>query len=716
MTPPCELIVVLGQAVTYCPPPYTETYTEMVPVPHSHCWDGSVAVALFPCPPRPTPKPTSKPTPKPTATPVPPGGDGCELVVINGQAVNTCDEPASTPEPTPRATPKPTPGTVPPGGDGCELVVINGQAVNTCDEPASTPEPTPTPTATATATATAVPPGGGGGSGGGGSGGGGSGGGKSACDGVSHEHVVPSTGASACHPRAEDHVCPEGKRLVGHSDCETVARPAKPTELGLSCSDSGDGGYRLSAQWTKSAAAGALHSVMWWKSGQFHSSPGAGDWSSASVRVSEPGDYTVTVSAAVRYNSGAGVVRALLSYQEKATARCGPPAKVTGLKCTAATSDSVTVEWDPAAGAKIYQVAMSHLPRAAGWSNIQSPVSKGNRLSTTTSTWRHATDLYLSVRAVNRFDPGPQADLITCRTPADDWLEVQCSAANAMVHVTWDNLPDNDQVYRVTVAVDGSSSPSWRAKSFSSSTADWVLAGIPEQTYRVDIESTGVPEYSQTKTKKCPKLDPHGRFPTPNLWPQEGGLDWPWERDLDDEYSSFGHPVPFLITGVSGYERACTLLGKTWTCKEHWTEPMKVEIEDAWKDVLIANSIQIVQADGLTDTERTWLSRGLNWSIGRIARVISWSKEKAVRIFVGKTAGKTASELNVGGYFLDMGNDGRMFAYIYGPTCLPNSISKWKPATFIMPEMVADDYISQVGDYTVKRQYTVHYCKETPSS
>jgi len=143
---------------------------------------------------------------------------------------------------------------------------------------------------------------------------------------------------------------------------------------------------------------------------------------------------------------------------------------------------------------------------------------------------------------------------------------------------------------------------------------------------------------------------------------------------------------------------------------------MKVEIEDCWKDVLIASRIEVVEADGLTETERNWLSRGINWSVGRIAKAISWTKDKAVRLFIGQTAGRAAGELNVGGYFLEMGNDDRMFAYIFGPTCLPSSINKWKPETFTMPDIVADDYISKVGDYTIKREYTVHYCKETASS
>ena len=412
-------------------------------------------------------------------------------------------------------------------------------------------------------------------------------------------------------------------------------------------------------------------------------------------------------------------------WSDPAGATCGPPGHVSGVECTVLSDDSITIEWNPVVGADGYQAVASIWDVASplnahllGWEDAGTPrKTPSGKFVYELDGLDSEVDYYLGVRARNSSGLGDlgSGSVRQCETIDDDWLEVECSAANAMVHIKWDSPPDDGQYYQLTVS-QGLSLASWRTKSFPSSTTSWVLVGVPEQTYRVEIESKGVPEYSQTKDEKCPKLEPHGRFPTPNLWPREKGIDWPWEHDLDDEYSNFGHPLPFLVNGVSGYQRACTLADKTWTCKEHWTEPMKVEIEDAWKDVLIANSIEIVEADGLTDTERNWLARGINWSVGRIAKAISWTKDKAVRLFVGQTAGRATGELNVGGYFLEMGNDDRMFAYIFGPTCLPSSINKWKPETFTMPDIVADDYISKVGDYTIKREYTVHYCKETASS
>jgi len=123
----------------------------------------------------------------------------------------------------------------------------------------------------------------------------------------------------------------------------------------------------------------------------------------------------------------------------------------------------------------------------------------------------------------------------------------------------------------------------------------------------------------------------------------------------------------------------------------------------------------VVEADGLTETERTALSNGINWSIGRIARAISWTRNKVFRAVIGRTASSTASELNFGEYILEMGNDNRVFAYIVGPTCLPDTISEWKPAKFEMPDSIADQYTTRIGGYTVKRTYTVHYCKKGPS-
>ena len=392
-------------------------------------------------------------------------------------------------------------------------------------------------------------------------------------------------------------------------------------------------------------------------------------------------------------------------YSDPVETTCGAPGPVTGLKCTAITKDQITIEWNTAVGASTYALT-GKSGTGRGAHNVTGDQGSGEFTTDTLSDLRDDASYIVKVVATNV--RGTSHTTASCRTLDDNWMDVDCPASNSMLHVTWDNSIDESQTYSVTIRNQGNT------QSRTSSTASsWVIPGQPEQEYSVDIASTGVPAYSQSKTKTCRELDPFGRNHDPFLWPQEGGIDWPWEHDLDDEYTNFGYAVPFLITGVPEFQRTCSLSGTTWTCTEHWSEPAKIEIVEDWRDDLIASSIQIVEADGLTDTERNALSRAINWSIGRIARAVSWTSDKVLRIVIGRTASSISAELNLGEYILEMGDDDRVFAYIVGPTCLPDAISEWKSATFEMPDSITDQYTTQVGGYTIKRTYTVHYCKET---
>ena len=393
-------------------------------------------------------------------------------------------------------------------------------------------------------------------------------------------------------------------------------------------------------------------------------------------------------------------------YSDPAKATCGPPGPITGLKCASAADQSLTVMWDTAVGASTYALT-GRSGTGRGTHIVYGDQGSGDLTTDTLSDLRDDASYTVKVVATNA--KGTTEASVSCRTLDDDWLEVDCAASNSMLHVTWDNSIDGTQFYSVTISNQGST------RSRTTSTASsWVIPGQPRQEYTVGITSTGVPTYSQSKVKSCPELDPFGRKPNPFLWPQEGGIDWPWEHDLDDEYTNNGYATPFLITGVPDYERTCSLSGTTWTCTEHWSEPAKIEINEEWRNTLVANSIQIVEADGLTSTEQTALSNGVNWSIGRIAQAISWTRNKVLKAIIGRATRSTASELNLGEYLLEMGDNNRIFAYIVGPTCLPDTVTQWKPATYEMADSIGNQYTTQVGGYTIKRTYTVHYCKENP--
>jgi len=352
------------------------------------------------------------------------------------------------------------------------------------------------------------------------------------------------------------------------ADTYTPITPPKPTSVTASCANG-----VLTVTW-EPAGAGLAEATAY-KPRIFTGNPPteSANWTAntagtaTSAAIPAPGEPALPETGVFQVKIKASNAAGDSPYSQTAEATCGPPAPITGLKCTAITKDEITVEWNTAVGAESYTLS-GKSGTGRGAHIVKGDQGSGDFTNDNISDLRDDASYLLRVVATN--SQGTIFATLGCRTLDDDWLEVDCPASNSMLHVTWDNSIDDSQSYTVTIGHQGST----RALT-SSNASSWVVPGQPEQEHSVNVASTGVPKYSQSKAKTCPELDPFGRNYNPFLWPQEGGIDWPWEHDLDDEYTNNGYAIPFLITGASEYERTCGLSGTTWTCTEHWSEPAK---------------------------------------------------------------------------------------------------------------------------------------------
>ena len=163
----------------------------------------------------------------------------------------------------------------------------------------------------------------------------------------------------------------------------------------------------------------------------------AGDTQSTTRRVQDTfvftgaeygAQYTVTVTA----SHGTGWAQ----YTETDTVTCPtqpePPPTVSGLKCSAATSDSLTITWDSAADAASYEVQASsfEVPQAALWE--AGGARSGNVYMHTFSSLGREVVFTLAVRGVDSQDATGPAATVKCSTALRDMLTLECNA-NALL-------------------------------------------------------------------------------------------------------------------------------------------------------------------------------------------------------------------------------------------------------------------------------------------
>ncbi len=183
------------------------------------------------------------------------------------------------------------------------------------------------------------------------------------------------------------------------------------------------------------------------------------------------------------------------------------PGAVSGLRCSAATSDSLTVGWDSAAGAASYEVQSSALPSAphlVPWD--PAGTRSGSRYVHTFSSLGTGHVFTLAVRGVNSQDATGPVATVKCSTALRDMLTLECNA-NALLVAEFSDpyagtgLTPTDYTVRITKAGD--------TRSTSRRVRDtFVFTGAEHGAqYTVTVTAshgTGWAQYTETDTATCP--------------------------------------------------------------------------------------------------------------------------------------------------------------------------------------------------------------------
>ena len=425
----------------------------------------------------------------------------------------------------------------------------------------------------------------------------------------------------------------------------------------------------------------------------------------ATFPVVEDQSYTFTVKA-----HGANKFRWKRTSEasKPLVAACGGLGRITGQKCAAVSDTSITVEWDELPNAdKIVTHVHRYPPEGRLPEFLLDHPGDSTRLTLsglspnqgyTFVSWGQSNDegvhrgVRNSVVCITLLSDGFKAEcggdgslLVTVKPPPlragtfeEDWRPMHI---NAIVPAFGSSINANQHLYMLS-ALDG---------------------------YRVIGSSTerGT-HYSLTKGVDCSELT-RAYADTGNRWPDDGGIDPVWKVDLDEQYHHRGTPLPFPITGHPGYERSCSLSGTTWTCTEHWSEPMKAKVKQEWHDIALGSRLEIVEAQNLTQGERSFLALNADLTIGNFIGSVFWTADKAVRLVIADLASDTSGAFGIGRMFVDLFHNNTQYVYMFGPTCIPG-VSDW------VGKKKTGSYTTQVGGYTIVRNFTIHYCGPAAAS
>ena len=398
------------------------------------------------------------------------------------------------------------------------------------------------------------------------------------------------------------------------------------------------------------------------------------------------------------------------AYSQPADATCGPPGPITGLKCTAITKDQITIEWNQAIGANTYGVT-GRSGSGRGAHIVYGDQGAGDFTTDVVSDLRDDASYVLTVVATNT--EGTSRALVRCRTLDDNWLSAEC-AGDGILDINWNIPPDNAQTYTITVVASDAIQPSSRTNTLASSTTRWTILADPEGEYQVSVMSRnrfGGPIYSQTKAVECPKLSTPEKTwlsVSPNFGRTIPGL------SAEFTYA----PELHLVTNVSEQARNCSKTGNTWICKEHWTErDLVVEVKEEWLELLRVYGVEILETEGLTGIERELISTVLDASLGAVIAIIGKSKEvqkllaklKLDSNGVTKVVLGVVRRLSPGDFITGLFAEGIAYLEIPAPGCLPG-VNDWT-----YEKNVAHKTSRSVGELTVERRYTFHYCVENES-
>ena len=497
--------------------------------------------------------------------------------------------------------------------------------------------------------------------------------------------------------------------------CEAIVPPA-PAGVTASCSsgtltvtwDSAGAGLAKATTYKPRIFIYNTESKSWVMSNNWTANAAGHDTTTATIPATGEDDLPTTGIFQVKVK--AANTAGDSPYSDPVDATCGPPGPITGLKCTAITKDQITIEWSQAIGADTYTVT-GRSGSGRGAHIVYGEQGTGDFTTDSVSDLRDDASYVLTVVATNT--EGTSRALVNCRTLDDNWLSAEC-AGDGILDINWNNPPDNAQTYTITVVASDAIQPSSRTNTLASSTTRWTILADPEGEYQVSVMSRnrfGGPIYSQTKAVECPKLSTPEKTwlsVSPNIGRTIPGL------SAEFTYA----PELHLVTNVPDQARNCSKTGNTWICKEHWTErDLVVEVKEEWLELLRVYGVEILETEGLTGIEREVISTVLDASLGAVIAIIGKSKKvqkllaklKLDSNGVTKVVLGVVRRLSPGDFITGLFAEGIAYLEIPAPGCLPG-VNDWT-----YEKNVAHKTSRSVGELTVERRYTFHYCVENES-
>ncbi len=465
----------------------------------------------------------------------------------------------------------------------------------------------------------------------------------------------------------------------------------------------------------------------------------------ASTTVALGGTYTATLTSK---NANGGPI-----YSQTKVARCRP-GPISGLRCSASTPKSLTVEWDTVVGADSYAVKSSYQQPTIqmwnrGYTNIGKPEGPAPDKHSYTFTDLFGTaddhNYWLGVRAENSKGKGDVSH-IWCKTVDNDWIEAECSDTRVL-DASWDNPPDQNQSYTVILTSPADPPAARSTRSFpaagTGAATRWTTPGPIGQTkqgakdtweeeYRVVVASNGHngPIYSHSVKGSCsgsPSLvwdSPNDDGDSAPSWLSLGSLLLPngwyhlavhgetpaetWHDTLVGEQNpTFGLASRTCRTPTQDELAADSDLDRV--CEEAWSESINVRLDPVWdwRDVETLRVWDAITNQDIVSLTTTGISlRDVYVTIRK-----NLDAGKTLRVAVRRAAGRFLATEAL--FYLYNASTNQDWVRIYPEQgCLNSQSMAYDEDVGFAPVTATSTAHETVNGYKTKTTATIKYCKE----
>ncbi|MCY3578724.1 MAG: fibronectin type III domain-containing protein [bacterium] len=417
---------------------------------------------------------------------------------------------------------------------------------------------------------------------------------------------------------------------------------------------------------------------------------------------------------------------------------CGKPGPVTGLKCTAAGDDSVTVEWDGAVSAKSFEVQSTGII-SVGLSDVfweAGGQPSGGHPSV--RKYAHTFDtparghLYLfGVRGVNSKGHGPEST-VKCRPRLSDMLDVDCTA-NALLVARFSDPFEGTGLaptqYIAAISKAGSTQPTTTRTQAAILVHTDAEYGAQYTVSLTATHGTGWVRYTETETETCPVHTDN--WNSPNFYDPDEDCndDTPLVGWIKNAYCRVGESKlqiaesyqemlglkPALIdVDPVLLSRTCdTTVPNRRTCRETWSENIillknpgidwkAIDLTDWSGPGEITGNLATIIGTGMTvagfatGTWYTIVAGVAVLGLGTTSKVFAYMEDAAGKQYIRMYPTKAAAVKDAAGTSLN----------IAGIANFQGCLSEYDLSPQMDPITVTKIY----GTFTDERTSTYHYC------